>query len=312
MAAPASLTSTFGSVTKSPFYPPFETEVLADEGETIVRREPDGIIKRVRKHGVSMPQFLKFPVESRKDWEEIKWRLDPTVEERYEAFRKEAKWLRGRDHVLRFGVCGAYGHPRNLFGEENLAYIYYDDPKLLHEIMENWVELYIGIADHICPLLDFDYVFMWEDMAYKTGPLISPRLVREFMLPYYKQLIQHLRSRHGIDIFLLDTDGNPEVLLPIFIEAGINVLIPLEIAAGTEPLPIREKYGEQLALMGGIDKRALTGDKETIKREVMRKVPAMLESGGYIPGVDHAVPHDVPFENYCYFVELLRELGKNP
>ena len=306
-AHPSSIKRLIDLVFQVPFWPPFETKIIKEEGDSIIRQEEDGIIKKVKKSETSMPQFLKFPVENRKDWEEIKWRLDPKNEERYAEFKKEAALLKNRNHILRFGICGCYGFPRNLFGDEKLAYLFYDDPKLLHDIMKHWLYFQTTIADKICPLVDFDYVFIWEDMAYKTGSLISPKFFREFMFPYLKDFIGYVRKKHHLDLFMVDSDGNNISLFPLFTEAGVNVFMPCEIAAGMEPVIIREQF-PQLALVGGIDKRALTKGKKEIEEEVMKKAPLLVERGGYIPSVDHGVPHDISFENFCYYLEFLRKI----
>lgn len=70
---------------------------------------------------------------------------------------------------------------------------------------------------------------------------------------------------------------------------------------------LRRRYGRELRMMGGFDKRILAGAKAGIRREFDRLAP-VIEEGGYILGCDHGVPHDVPFENYSYLVELLKGL----
>ncbi len=62
-------------------------------------------------------------------------------------------------------------------------------------------------------------------------------------------------------------------------------------------------------MMGGIDKRELRFDKARVKQEVMRKVPWLVEQGGYIPSVDHGVPPDIPLRNYLYMCELIKEIA---
>jgi uroporphyrinogen decarboxylase len=157
-----------------------------------------------------------------------------------------------------------------------------------------------------------DWVWYWEDMAYKSGPMIGPKMVRAFMLPRYERLNQVIRDA-GIDVLYLDCDGNVDELVPIWLEAGINLIWPLEIAAGTDPLALRRKYGKEIILAGGLDKRELMKDKESLRREVMGKVPALAQTGPYFPSPDHLVPIDMPFENFCYYIELLREIrGDEP
>ncbi|GAI97578.1 unnamed protein product, partial [marine sediment metagenome] len=84
---------------------------------------------------------------------------------------------------------------------------------------------------------------------------------------------------------------------------------PFEVAAGNDAVALRKKYGKDLIIGGTIDKRALIKGKEAIREEVMSKVPFLLEQGGYFPSVDHAVPPDVTFENYCYYINLMREVA---
>lgn len=297
------------TVTFPAYYPYFEKEIIEEKEDYIVCMEEDGIIKKTKKDGVSMPQFLQFPVQTREDWEKIKFRLNPDIEERYEKFKENVNEIKDHKYILRFGLCGCYGFLRNLFGEENLAYAYYDEPEFLHRIMEQWVYLYKGIADRICPLAEFDYVFIWEDMAFKTAPLISPKIFKEFMSPYYREFISHMKRSHGLNLFMVDSDGNNFDILSLFVEAGVNIFIPCEIAARMEPQIVRGKY-PGLALLGGIDKRALISGKPSIREEIMRKVPALIKQGGYIPSVDHHVPSDVSFENFSYYIEFLRKTMK--
>ncbi|MDO8586880.1 MAG: uroporphyrinogen decarboxylase family protein [Armatimonadota bacterium] len=293
----------------TPFCPAFEPELISEDDTIRTWRDGQGIVRRERKDRpeLSMPQFLEFPVKSREDWERMKPRLDPDTPERYPNWDELKKRYDGREYVLQLNVCGAYGMPRNLFGEENLAYIYYDDPELLHDIQRTWLRLYKGIVSHTFPNIKPDLVYLWEDMAFKTGPLISPRLFEEFMLPYYTELIELIRS-FGVECVMVDSDGDNRPLLDLFIRSGVDTFMPLEIAAGMDPVPLREKYGRQLVLWGGIDKRALSKDLATVEREVMSKVPKLMETRGYIPSVDHSVPPDVPFENYALFTKLIREI----
>ena len=302
--------SFLGGATATPFWPPFEREVLDEDDEIVIFRDPSGVVRKDLKKSRTMPTFLEFPVKCRADWEKLKPRLDPTMSDRYlGAHEAAANGFNEREYLVPYVICGAYGMPRNLFGEENLAYIYYDDPKLLHDIMDTWLAFYCEHARRLCEIVDFDYVFLWEDLAYRNGPLVSPDLAREFMFPYLRPLIQALRDL-GFKVIALDTDGNAKVLMDDFIEAGVNHFEPCEIAADMEPQWVRQRYGRRCAIQGGIDKRALAAGKSEIDAEVMRKVPELLEQGGYCPGVDHAVPSDVSFENFCYFLDLVRRLGR--
>jgi hypothetical protein len=175
-------------------------------------------------------------------------------------------------------------------------------------MMEQMLYLETEIIKRVVKDVKVDEADFWEDMAYKAGPLISPTMVRKYMVPRYKKITELLRS-NGIDIIYLDSDGNVEQLIPLWLECGINYIWPMEQAAGNDIIAYRKKYGKDLVIGGGIDKRALKKGKEAIRNEVMSKVPFLLKQGGYLPTVDHVVPPDIPFENYCYYMNTLREVA---
>jgi uroporphyrinogen decarboxylase len=141
-------------------------------------------------------------------------------------------------------------------------------------------------------------------MAYKNGPLMSPKQFREFMLPSYKKLTSFLR-KNGIDVILVDTDGDARLLIPLLLEGGVNGIYPLEVQAGMDAVALRKEYGKRLLLIGNIDKRAIAKGKEAIEREIKSKLPYLKEEGGYIPSLDHEVPPDIPYQNYMYYLEFI-------
>ena len=300
-------------ITNIPFFPEFEEEVLSEEDSHRVVRNRYGITRQEYLRGESMPLFLSFPVSDRGGWQRIKHRLDADNPDRYAPLQRVAADFNARrgiprgEEVCPFPVCAGYGTCRNLFGEERLAYVFYDAPELVHEIMATWLALYCGLAER-APL-EFDFVYLWDDMAYRNGPLISPEMVAEFLAPYYRELIQHLRGL-GYRLFLWDSDGAPQKILPLVAATGVNAFIPCEIAAGVDPIALQRQFGRSLGLSGGIDKRVLANGEREIYDEVMAKVPELLRHGGYVPAIDHTIPHDVPFDHYCYFVELVRRLGR--
>lgn len=190
-------------------------------------------------------------------------------------------------------------------GLKRLLVAFYRDSRLVSDILTFWADFVIETSRAIVESMELDYVNIWEDMSYNTGPLISPSLFREFLLPQYKKVTRYFAG-HGVETIMVDTDGNNDVLAPLLIEAGVNCLYPLEVQAGMDARALRKTYGGKLKLIGNIDKKALAKSKEAIKSEVEAKLPLTRE-GGYIPSLDHAVPADVPFENYRYYVGLLKE-----
>jgi len=154
---------------------------------------------------------------------------------------------------------------------------------------------------------DLDYAIFWEDMAYRGGSLISPAHFKKFMVPRYRRITELVRS-HGIDVIMVDCDGNHDELIPLWLEGGLNGVYPLEVQAGEDPVRLRKEYGKDLLMVGGIDKMVLDKNKKEIDRELERKVPSLIESGGWIPSIDHCVPANVPFESYMYYLGRLRQI----
>jgi uroporphyrinogen decarboxylase len=196
-------------------------------------------------------------------------------------------------------------------GVERISVMLYDDRALIHEMCEHIAEFVVELVEPMLRDIRFDFAFVWEDMAGKSGPLCSPRTYREFMLPPLKRVTELLR-RHGVEIIIVDSDGNNDVLIPLWLEAGVNGLRPFEIAADCDPVATRKRYGKDLIIQGGIDKRALAGDREGIEREVLSKVPWLCLQGGYFPQVDHLVPPDVSLENYRHYSRVLRLVVEDP
>ena len=102
----------------------------------------------------------------------------------------------------------------------------------------------------------------------------------------------------------VDSDGDVSELIPLWLEAGIDTVWPFEVAAGMDVLALRRKYGRDLNMLGGIDKRAVAVGGDVMRAEVDRVMP-VVESGGYIPELDHSAPPDISWHNMCEYMEYL-------
>ncbi len=174
--------------------------------------------------------------------------------------------------------------------------------------MDGLADFLIATMDKILQYTDVDVFGFWEDMAYKTGPLVGPNLMRKYALPRYKKVVDFLRSK-GVKFICLDSDGDIWSLIPVWLDAGINTLYPFEVQCGMDIVEVRKKFGKDLRIWYGIDKRALTIGPKAIDAELERVRP-LIEEGGYIPGTDHSLPPDISFTNYCYYRKaLMKALG---
>ena len=293
--------------------PPFDIEILEEDATHKIIIDSDGCKKRIFKHKEHQRQYvgqwLEYPVKNRKTWQEFKKRLNPHSPARYPLWWNQKKgYDKKRDYPLGIWLGGLFGWPRNWIGIENLSYLMSDDPLLVEEIIDYVGYFIIEVIKPVLEKIEVDFAHYWEDMAYKNGSLVSPSCVRKYMAPHYRRINEFLYSK-GVDIITLDSDGNIWELIPIWLECGINGVLPNEVAAGMDVVKMRKKFGKNLILVGGIDKRVLALKKKDIEKEVMNKVPYLLSSGGYFPTIDHAVPPNVPLGNYLYYLELVRRLS---
>ncbi len=283
---------------------------MEDEGDTQVIIDRWGVRQRARKDGHSMPEFLSFLVSSRDDWRKVKVRFEVTTGGR---LPKQDHWRAFCDtNANRTDPCyagdrpiGFFGGPRELFGLEGLVYAFHDDPALVEDVLDTMCDLWIELYTKAIQEAGIDFFFIWEDMCFKTGPLLSPAMFREFLVPRYRRFNAALRDI-GVDIIMVDSDGDMRALIDPWREGGVTCLFPWETQMGLDITEVRRKY-PTLQMIGGIDKHQLALGREAIDRE-LGKVPFMLESGRYLPAVDHFIPPDVSWDNYRYFCEQLRAL----
>ncbi len=296
-----------------PIVPSYETKILSEDAHTISLVNEGGQVVRVDKRDPQkMPMYLDHPVKDRATWQDYKKRLDPNTPGRFPSdWQAYVDRMNAKEEPLLLNVGSFFGFLREWMGLEPLLYALHDDPGLIEDMMDTLCEMEVVCITRALKDIRADGAMFWEDMAFKSGSLISPKMFRQFMMPRYKVITELLRTK-GIDIIFVDSDGGLNQLIPLWLESGINFFWPLECAAGNDAVELRKKYGKDVILGGNIDKRALLKDKSVIREEILSKVPYLLETGGYFPSVDHFVPPDVPFENYVYLINTLREVAGIP
>lgn len=269
---------------------------------------------------------MEYPVKDFQSWETYKKRLDPFSPGRWTdgwdimtddkmgwptAPGQFNRSWEERDFPLGMKLLSVYGQPRNYMGLEGISIAMYDNPKLVEEMMDRQAWLAFEMAKKVFDAgITLEWVWIWEDMCFNKGPLVSPAWVKRHMVPRYRKVVDLLRD-NSVDVLILDCDGNIDELLPIWVDCGINGSFPLECASGMDARRVRKKFGDNLVLFGNIDKRALAKGKREIDVE-LDKVRTLLHSGGYFPGVDHQIPPDVPYENIVYMINEIRKMSVFP
>ena len=293
-----------------PLVPEYEVTKVQEDGESIVLVNTGGQkIRTSKAHPEKMPMYLDFPVKDRATWEQYKKRLDPWTPERWPAdWDAYVQRINAKDEPIMLNVGGLFGYIREWMGVEPLLYLFYDDPNLVEDMMEHLTYLQTEVVKKVVADIRVDCAMYWEDMCFKTGPLISPKMFKQFMVPRYKKVTEILHGA-GIDSIFVDSDGNLSALIPLWLESGINGFWPMECAAGNDAVALRKQYGNDIIIGGNIDKRAFLKGEDVLRQEIMAKVPFLLEKGGYFPSLDHLVPPDVPFTMYQSFINMLREVA---
>ncbi|MCX6028882.1 MAG: hypothetical protein NT169_06220 [Chloroflexi bacterium] len=279
----------------------------------------DGAIVLEKPDIVSIPSEIDHLLKGRAEWERI---FRPRL--RYSARRLDRASVNAKDRTLRFdrggrayllaedptsprGLrCGSlFGVIRNWLGMVGLSYLTADDPVLLDEMIETVGELcYQGVAAALATGIAFDYGHFWEDICFKNGPLVNPRLFAAKVGPHYRRITQLLND-HGIGIVSLDCDGMIDKLIPTWLANGVNTMFPIEVGTWNASIePWRAQFGRKLRGVGGMDKRVFAYDRAAVDAEIERLRP-LVALGGYIPCPDHRIAPDAKWENVQYYCERM-------
>lgn len=286
-------------------YPRFERTVLSREGDREIITDDEGNTCEVLTGTTSMPKYIRFGLETREDWERVRdERLNPDTEGRIGDVEGALLHARQTGLPVFFHAGALYGWLRNWMGVEGFSVAVMTERPWVEEMMEHLTELTLTMIDRALPRQGVDLAWWWEDMCYNRGPLLSPRIFGEIMVPRYKRITRALRE-HGIDINVLDCDGRIYELAPGWLEAGINCMFPLEVAH-TDVSKLRKELPSVL-LFGGVDKHALIAGRNAIDAELKRLRP-LIDQGRFVPCVDHRVPPDVTYSNYRYYLEAKQKI----
>ncbi|MCL5070153.1 MAG: hypothetical protein M1308_04550 [Actinobacteria bacterium] len=300
-------------LTKFPidYSPMFKKEILNKDDVNIVYKDEYGVTNKSTINITSLPMELDNPVKDLKTWKKYKENYDlSTIDKRLPPRWDDiVRKLKNRDFPIRLGGTngGFLGFPRQIMGVIRYMMALIDLPELIHDINSTFCNFLIAYYGRICNDIDIDCILIWEDMAYKSGSLISPSHYREFLTPYYKKMVNFAKEA-GVDIIITDSDGYVEDLIPLIVETGVTGMYPFERAAGNDLLRIREAY-PNFQIMGGFDKRTMfaSGGRAEIDKELMI-VKEMLKKGRYIPHTDHFVSEDCTYENFTYYRNRLNEM----
>lgn len=288
----------------------FEPKTLEETEEAVLRLDEDGWTRKYYKNR-DLVQEVRPVVCEERDWEKLKQRVLEeekkfcTEEKLREIYGKYTEKETRNSYSIRFRASGFFWTPRELMGVEEHLAAFYEMPELIHEINTFVLERYLFYFDRIFDLIQPEVLLFEEDLSGKNGPMISPDMFDEFVGAYYKKLIPFLKKK-GVRNVFVDTDGDFRMLIPNFLDAGVDGFLPMDVNAGMDIVAVRKEY-PQVKFIGGFNKLVIAEGKDAIDREFERLLP-VIRQGGYVPGADHQVAPSTSLEDYRYYLKKMKEV----
>lgn len=229
------------------------------------------------------------------DLEKVKVRLND-----YQAMLDRMKQKNG---ILWIPLHGFFWHPRDLFGVAEHLMMFYDEPELMHDINKATLEFNVAVVNLLNEFGTPSIVCVSEDMAYKSGSMISKEMFDGFMAPYHCEMLAAIRKTGAVAA--LDSDGEISDVTRWFAEIGYDCINPLERQTGMDLMKLREDNPE-IAFLGGYNKIELSKGPDAIDAEFESLRP-LFAKGKFIPAVDHQTPPEVSLENYRHYLKASEE-----
>ncbi|MGQ9631273.1 MAG: uroporphyrinogen decarboxylase family protein [bacterium] len=190
----------------------------------------------------------------------------------------------------------------SLFGYENLCYLLYDDPKLVEAASDRVGELIYGFYERIVGLENLAGFFQGDDLGFKSSTLIPPESLRKYVLPWHKKIAK-LAHDHGL-LYLFHSCGNLESIMEDLIEdVKIDAKHSFEDEV-TSAIQFKRKYGDRMAVLGGVDVDKLCRLGEEPLREYVRNIlNECMRGGGYALGSGNSITNYMPVRNYLIMLD---------
>jgi uroporphyrinogen decarboxylase len=151
-------------------------------------------------------------------------------------------------------------------------------------------------------------IWIYDDMACNRGPMFSPAAADRILVPVWADMVRQFKGA-GARKVIMHSDGNIGPLLERFIEIGFDGINPVEPKAGLDVVALRERYGNRLALLGGLDNAHILPHGDPLQvAEHARQVAEIGRSGGLVAGM-HSVGPDIAVETYDLVIQTLRGQG---
>jgi uroporphyrinogen decarboxylase len=303
--------------------PEFESEVLKEfpDGSKYIR-DNLGITVLYTPDNISIPTEIEHLLTDISSWKKYykdryQWNEDRILNakvkvapRKYRLYKEGGRMFMSkneRNFPYSLWAGSIIGHLRNVVGIVNLSYLQIDDPVLLKEMMETINDLsYQNVKYTLEAGFRPDITHFWEDICFRSGPLVSPDFFAEHCVPAYKR-ITDLLKKNGCSLVSVDCDGLIDELVPLWLEGGVNIMFPIEVGVWDAKItPWREKYGRELRGIGAMNKHAVCKDRAAVDMEIER-LKEQVALGGFIPCPDHRLPPESKWNLVRYYTDKFRE-----
>ena len=288
--------------------------ILEEQDENILVRNGNGAVLRWHKDRTGTPEHVDFAVKDRASWEELirPYVTNPDDYARRggaENYRKHKRLAAEGERFFCWSGVNVFECMHPVCGHEYMLMGMALDPDWVRDMCEVYAELIINVMEVLFAAEGKpDGVWFYEDMGFKQRPFMSPAMYRDIVWPSHKRTFDYV---HSLDLpVIVHSCGFVEPLVEGLIDAGMDCLEAMEVKAGMDLVEIKKKYGDRIALCGGLDVRALeSNDLAAVQTELDAKLPAAMAGGGYILHTDHSISPRVDYETYRFFVERGLEMG---
>ena len=289
--------------------PRFPEEIVEETDEYTIVKTSWGATLKNWKHTGGVPEFLDFTIKDKSSWETAKARMQPTsdridwkyIKRNYPTWRKKGAWIRA-EFWFGFDVTHSWA-----VGTTRLLIAMIEQPDWVKDMFSHFLETHLDLYDQVWDAgYHFDEISWPDDMGYKKAQFFSLDMYREFLKPLHKRAVEWAHGK-GVKV-RLHSCGDIRPFVPELVEIGLDMLNPLEVKAGMDPLALKKTYGDRLAFDGGLN-AVLYESPEKMWAEMERVIPVMKENGGYVAASDHSVPESVSLEDFRHFVYLAKKLG---
>jgi uroporphyrinogen decarboxylase len=257
------------------------------------------------EHGIE----VESPIKTMADFERYR-PPDPHEPWRYRAVEKTLETY-GQDFAVIVHLNDVFSLPRCLMGMADLLAAIVTDPELVEALVRMSVDVNLAMAQELVAR-GVEIVYTGDDVAYNSGPLMSPRHFRRY---FYPELCRVMGGYKALGLYVIKhTDGNLWPIIDMIVDSGIDCLDPIDPQAGMDLAAVKAKYSQQIALKGNVDcaETMTFGAPEDVVAETKEALRAGAPGGGYILSSSNSIHSAVKPENYLAMLATLRLYGTYP